>query len=87
LEGAEELTQIACDKGVKAMAPLQAQPSSIVQKIKEIVASNDIGKIVSTTVTANFSAYRGGRPAIMEQAAYFADAKTGGNVLTIDFEH
>jgi hypothetical protein len=44
-------------------------------------------KIVSTTVTANFSAYRGRRPAIMEQAAYFADAKTGGNVLTIDFGH
>jgi predicted dehydrogenase len=43
VEEAEELTQIAHDKGIKTMVSLQARPSPIVQKIKEIIAGNDIG--------------------------------------------
>jgi predicted dehydrogenase len=69
------------------MVSLQVRPSSLAQNIKEAIASGQIGKVVSTIASGTFSPYHGSRPAIVEKAAYFADANTGDNVLTIHFGH
>ena len=82
---AKYLDGIAKEKGVKTMLGLQARADPIVAKIKEILDSGLIGRVMSTTVVANFS----GIPVdkFPADAAYYVDINSGGNVLTIQFGH
>jgi predicted dehydrogenase len=54
---AEELHQLAKEKGVRTMVGLQARQSPSIIKAKEIVASGKLGKILGTTMFGHVSAY------------------------------
>ena len=84
---AEELAELAREKRVRTVVGLQMRPSAVVTKIKEVVSSGRIGRVLSTTARGTFMGYASGKNAIVEKAEYFAEMKNGGNVLTIDFGH
>ena len=85
LAEARLLTEAAQNSSAKTVIGLQGHASAYVQKIKEIIASGRIGKVLSTTVigTAN---YWGPEPTI-SGLKYFAEKKVGGNMATIHFAH
>lgn len=82
---AKELADLANAKGVKTMVALQARASPLVTKIKEILDSGRIGKVMSTTIVGTFS----GIPVdkFPADAAYYMDKNSGGNVFTIQLGH
>ena len=53
LAEAQEIEEIAKSKGVRTMVGLQAWQSPFASKIKEIVESGQIGKVLSTTFIGN----------------------------------
>jgi predicted dehydrogenase len=82
---AEELTKLADAKGVKTSVGLQTRFDPAVQKIREIISSGKIGKVVSSsalicsTLTSVDMWPKG--------IEYFLDIKSGGNEFTIVFGH
>lgn len=82
---AAELTELARSQGVKTVVGLQARANPLVLKVKQLLDSDRIGKVMSSTVVATF----GGIPvdAWAQSAEYYLDIKSGGNVLTIYFGH
>jgi predicted dehydrogenase len=54
---AEELVQLAKEKGVRTMVGLQARQNPSILKAKEIVASGKIGKVLGTTMYGHVSRY------------------------------
>ena len=85
LREVEELTELARSKDVKTIVGLQARPSVVVQKIKEVLDSGKIGKILSTNVVASFQGF--GIRTWPADADYCLDENSGGNSLTISFAH
>lgn len=81
---AEELTSLARQKGVKTVIGLQARMNPSVKKIREVIESGRIGKLLSVSVQA---AEQRLTAAVAEKMAYFADRKIGGNMLTIQAMH
>jgi predicted dehydrogenase len=82
---AEELTKLAESKGVKTIVGLQARASPIVVKIRELIQSGKIGKVLSSTVVGSFVGLPVGTwPA---GAEYYLDINSGGNSFTIHFGH
>lgn len=55
LAEAEELVQLAHEKGVRTLVGLQARQSPSIVKAKEIVASGKLGKILGTTMYGHVS--------------------------------
>jgi predicted dehydrogenase len=55
LSEAQELVQLAKDKGVRTMVGLQARQSPSILKAKELVAAGKLGKITSTTMFGHVS--------------------------------
>lgn len=55
LNNAEELVQLAKDKGVRTLVGLQARQNPSIIKAKEIVASGKLGKILGTTMFGHVS--------------------------------
>ncbi|PMD33155.1 putative oxidoreductase [Hyaloscypha variabilis F] len=81
----EELTQLARDKGVKTIVGLQARASPIVVKIRDLVQSGKLGKILSSTVVGSFSSFP--NTVWLEGAEYYLDAQAGAGVFKIFFGH
>jgi predicted dehydrogenase len=54
------------------------------QKVKQIIESGKIGRVLSTSITCN--SYNFGQ-SDMESIAYLSDIATGGNMATIHFSH
>lgn len=78
---AEELTRLAKEKNVKTIVGLQGRVSPIYLKIKQVLESGKIGKVVSSSI-----ALTGGinsRDSVPEGLAYFFNSKIGGNMFTI----
>lgn len=82
---ARELADAAKKSGSKTMIGLQARVSPYGVKVKELIESGAIGKVVSSDVTAYSPG--GGGMSISEGLAYFLDKKIGGNPVTIAFGH
>ncbi|OIW26690.1 oxidoreductase family protein [Coniochaeta ligniaria NRRL 30616] len=82
---AEELTKLAQENGVKTMVGVQARSDRLVLKVKEILASGQIGDVVSSSVMASSSFIPGDR--WMEGAEYYLDFSSGGNEFHIFFAH
>jgi predicted dehydrogenase len=55
---AEELTNLAKEKGVRTMVGLQARQNPSILKAKEIVESGKLGKILGTTMFGHVSLHR-----------------------------
>jgi predicted dehydrogenase len=81
---AQGMEEIAKSKGVRTMVGLQAWQSPFVSKIKEIVESGQIGKVLSTTFIGNPGFFGLKEP---EFVAYTQDRKIGGNMVTISYIH
>lgn len=82
---ARELANIAEAKGVRPVVGLQARASPVVGKLKELIQSRKIGKLLSSTVTSNFADI----PADFWPAGaeYFLNMKSGRNVFHIFFAY
>ncbi|KAH8600019.1 hypothetical protein B0O99DRAFT_611578 [Bisporella sp. PMI_857] len=82
---AVELAQLAETKGVRTIVGVQKRASPLVVKIKELVASGKLGKVLSTSVVGSLSG-----PPIgiwMEGVEYYLDINSGANSLIVYFGH
>ena len=84
LAESQETEEIVKSKGVRTMVGLQAWQSPFVSKIKEIVESGQIGKVLSTTSIGNPGFFSLEEP---EFVAYTRDRKIGGKMVTIYYIH
>lgn len=84
LAEAEELVQLAREKGVKTMIGLQARQSPSILKAKELVESGALGKILGTTMFGHGMIFG---PTIHEGFLYALPIEAGANLLTIPFGH
>ncbi|KAF2804357.1 NAD-P-binding protein [Mytilinidion resinicola] len=84
LEEGLELAALAKKKAVRTMVGLQARQSALVKKIKEIVDSGRIGKVLSVSFVG--AAHNLGT-AEMEKYEYLNHKEVGGNLVTIHFSH
>ncbi|OCL13185.1 NAD-P-binding protein [Glonium stellatum] len=84
LQEGRQLAELAKKKGVKTMVGLQARKSPVFKKVKDLVDSGRIGKVLSVTYVA--TAYNMGA-AELKTIAYFNDKDVGGNMVTIHFSH
>ncbi|KAK9414042.1 hypothetical protein SUNI508_11368 [Seiridium unicorne] len=85
LARAEELAQLAKEKGVKTVVGLQGRFTPPLIKLRELIASGRIGKVLSSKVSAFGGAMH--RENLTNGLRYFTDRKVGGNFLTIGFGH
>lgn len=82
---ARDLSEIARQKGVRTVVGVQARASPVVVKVKELIASGKIGRVVSSTVVSTFGRLPTGKwPA---GAEYYLDMNSGGNCFAIFFAH
>jgi predicted dehydrogenase len=82
---AKELAQLAEAKGVKTIVGSQARASPVVVKIRELLQSGKLGKVLSSTVVGTFFGIPTG---VWPQGAeYYLDVNSGGNAFTIFFGH
>ncbi|KAF2711573.1 NAD-P-binding protein [Pleomassaria siparia CBS 279.74] len=77
---AEEMVKISKDKGVKTIVGIQAHMSPALRKIKEIIASGKIGKVLSSTFHGTPLTLGATMP---ENYLYQNDKSIGGNLVTI----
>ena len=85
LKHAEELTNLAKEKGSRTMVGLQSRKSPVILKVKSMVEEGKIGNVLSSSVVSfggtndrtNFSA----------GIKYFTDRSVGGNLVTIYIGH
>ena len=85
LTEAEVLLQLSKSHGVKRTAVgLQGRFAPVILKLKELVRSGRVGRVLSSTWTG--SAGNGGLTE-GENVKYLADKEVGGNLVTIHFGH
>jgi predicted dehydrogenase len=84
LEEGLELAELAKKKGVRTMVGLQARQADFVKKVKEVVDSGRIGKILSVTFVGAGSNLG---PTEMVNYEYLNHKEVGGNLVTIHFSH
>ncbi|KAF2024167.1 NAD-P-binding protein [Setomelanomma holmii] len=84
LQQAEEMLAAAKKRGSKTIVGLQSRPSPFIQKVKELVQTNAVGEILSSSVT-----YISGMPGDVSPLSieYVARKEVGGNFFTIHFGH
>lgn len=82
---AEELATIAKQSGSQTIIGLQARVSPAIRKLKAVLETGSLGKVLSSSVQA-FSPL-GSRDSISEGLAYFYEKRVGGNPVTIAFGH
>lgn len=81
----EELVQAAKSSGAKVAVSLQGRWVPPVAKIREIVKSGTLGRVLSSSISAfGGTNNRNGLPPGLD---YFLDWKVGGNIITIGFGH
>jgi predicted dehydrogenase len=81
---AAEMLEAAKVGGGKAFLGLQARQSPVVRKIKDIIDSGRIGKVLSSDFIGSAS-NGGGEEG--KTVSYFTDRSVGGNMFTIAFGH
>ncbi|KAK2751852.1 oxidoreductase family protein [Colletotrichum kahawae] len=85
LHGAEELAALAAEAKRGTIVGLQGRVAKVVLKIKEVVESGRIGKVLGSDVEAYGNLL--GRDELPAGLAYFAERRVGGNPVTIAFAH
>lgn len=82
---AQELQSLAQHSGSRTLVGLQARVAPSVLKVKQILQSGELGKVLSSNAYA-YASYSD-RDSISEGLAYFLDKKVGGNPMTIAVGH
>ncbi|KAK4073312.1 hypothetical protein Purlil1_13075 [Purpureocillium lilacinum] len=85
MDEVEELLQLASDTNVDTAVGLQSRAAPAIQKVKEIITSGKLGRILSSTVVVSTSKLI--TETWPENMSYFLDASSGGNEFTIGFGH
>ncbi|KAK7035535.1 transcription regulator gal80 [Paramarasmius palmivorus] len=87
LSGTTEIAELAMRNGVRTLVGFQTRQAAYVGKIKEIIDSGALGRILSTSVIACFC-YPGVRgPAGLMNYEYAADSSNGATMLDVDGGH
>lgn len=81
---AETMASAAADAGVGAWAGLQARSASAVGFVRDLIADDAIGEVLSTTLSG--TGMRWGAT-VDPHVEYLLDAANGGTLLTIPFGH
>jgi predicted dehydrogenase len=81
----EELTELAKKSGVDTVVGVQARAAPIVVKLKEILASGQIGTVLSSTVVISWSKLQ--TETWLDSMKFYLDLNSGGNEFTIAFGH
>ena len=85
LKHAEELRNLAKEKGCRTMVGLQCRESPIILKVKSLVEQGKIGKVLSSSIIA--AGGTNDRNILPASLKYFTDKRVGGNILTIYIGH
>ncbi|KAL3298821.1 oxidoreductase family protein [Colletotrichum asianum] len=85
LRGAEELAALAAEGRGGTIVGLQGRVAKVVLKIKEVVESGRIGRVLGSDVEAYGNLLE--RDELPAGLAYFAERRVGGNPVTIAFAH
>src|SRR5205823_35621 len=75
---------LAKEKNVKTLIGLQAHQSAALRKVKEIIDSGRIGKVLSSTFHGTPTLFRS---TVSESAAHSQDRDVGANLLSIYSMH
>lgn len=81
----EELSRLAKTAGVRTSVGVQARADPLVVKIKSIIASGQIGKVVSSSAWISSGCLSYSK--WMEGGEYFVEHKSGGTVFFIFLGH
>ncbi|KAK4580421.1 hypothetical protein LTR86_000624 [Recurvomyces mirabilis] len=82
---ASELAELAKEKQVTTAVGIQARVAPVVLKVKEIIQSGAIGKVLCSEVKVFQPTVERGR--VSEGLSYFLDKKVGGNPVSIGYAH
>lgn len=82
---AKELADLAKKSGSPTLVGLQAQVAPAILKVKELLESGGLGKVLSSRAEAYSTYAERGR--VSEGLGYFLDKKVGGNPIVIAFGH
>lgn len=82
---AKELTDLSKKAGGRTAVVVQARLAPYVVKLKELLASGAIGKVINSQV--NISAKEEGDDVLFKGLESFADSKSGANYYAIAFAH
>ncbi|KAJ0124861.1 hypothetical protein J7T55_006204 [Diaporthe amygdali] len=82
---AKELVDLSKKAGGRTAVAIQARLAPYIVRIKDVLASGAIGKVVNSYV--NINGKQEGSDVIFSGLEYFADSKFGGNYYTIWFGH
>ncbi|KAI0404388.1 oxidoreductase [Xylaria palmicola] len=85
LSESEELHRLADTAGVRTSVGVQARADPLVVKLKEIITSGQIGKVISSSVMISSSVL--GIGSWFERGEYFLEHKSGGTMFFIFFGH
>ncbi|KAI0203578.1 oxidoreductase [Astrocystis sublimbata] len=85
LAEAEEMTRMAQSAGVRTSVGLQARADPLVVKVKAIIESGQIGRVLNSSVLIGSSLLP--NSVWMEGGEYYLDWKSGGNEFTIWIGH
>lgn len=85
VESARHLASLAADRGVSSVVGLQGRLTPVVVRMRELLRSGDLGRVLSSHVQA----YGGtiDRQTLAEGLSYFTDRRFGGNIFMIGFGH
>lgn len=81
----EELAELAKKGGVETAVGAQARAAPVISKLNDIIASGQIGTVVSSTVDLAMSSFQ--TDIWADSMKYYLDIESGGNSLTIAFGH
>ncbi|KAI1268926.1 oxidoreductase [Xylariaceae sp. FL1019] len=81
----EELTQLAAAKGVRTSVGVQARADPLIVKLKEIVESGQLGRVLNSSVLVNSSLLP--LSGWIQGAEFYLNHDSGGNELLIYFGH
>lgn len=84
LEIAREMAALAAKHSAPTIVGIQGSFSPEVRKMKEIIVSGRIGKVISSSWNVAFG---NGGPTVRKNVRYFVDREVGGNVITIGVGH
>ncbi|KAI0922397.1 hypothetical protein AcV7_005941 [Taiwanofungus camphoratus] len=88
LKETREIAEVVSRKGVKAMVGLQGRQSVLIKKLKAIIESGEIGRVMSSTVTARpFRELFAWGPFIGQGGQYTARADSGATMLDVAVGH
>jgi len=81
---AREMAALVVKHNAKNMVGLQGSYPSIIRKMKEVIESGRIGKLLSSTILGHMG---NGGPTEVKNVRYFLDRDVGGNLVSIRFGH